>query len=311
LASTQLNILMYFHVMESLESWELATWGQGGVIQFHQLLAAGVTRARIPQLVGAGRLIRLARGTYRLPMVDPWLGELRATILLAGSDAVAWRRTAAAWWSLDGVDRSRDIEIAVGVGGRRSDPRITRTRRRGSMEVTVERGLSVTAVGQTRADLGEVCGADVVERALEDALRRRLVDLGSLGTQVAGSSRGSSGVPVLPEVLGRRPPGAPPTESDAETLFLQLVRRAGIPEPIRQLPLVVDGRPIRLDFGWPACLLAVEIDGAATHSGDALGPDLRRQNGVFLGGWSMLRFTWEDVARYPEYVLRTLRAWWS
>jgi very-short-patch-repair endonuclease len=297
--------------MESLEEWELAAWRQGGVIQFHQLLAAGVSRTRIPQLVAAGRIIRLARGTYGMPAVDPGLRELRATMLLAGPDSVAWRRTAGAWWGLDGVDRSPHIEVAVGSGGRRRDPRVTRSRRRVSMEVTTQRGLVVTTVAQTLLDLGEVCGSDLVERALEDGLRRRLVDLGSLAARAADPWRGSRGIAVLREVLGRRPPGASPTESDAETLFVQLVRRGGFPEPVRQLPLVVDGRPIRLDFGWPACLRAAEIDGAATHAGDALGRDLRRQNALFLEGWSLRRFTWEDVARHPDYVLRTMRSWWS
>jgi very-short-patch-repair endonuclease len=296
--------------------WEWIARRQGGAIQYQQLRAAGVSRDQLRRLALGGRLVRLATGIYGLPTpVDPWLQGLWSTVLVAGPDAVAWRRSAAAWWGLDGVDQRGEAEVAVGAGGRRGDPRVSRLRGRGSLEVTAERGLPLTTVAQTLCDLGTVCGLEVVERALEDALRRRLVRLSSLAARAELASAGpvgaQGGARVLCQILERRPVGAPPTESDAETLFLQLVRRAGFPEPVRQLPLVVRGRPVRVDFAWPARRLVVEIDGAATHAGDALGPDLRRQNAIVVGGWSVLRFTWEDVARYPDEVIEVLCDWWG
>jgi very-short-patch-repair endonuclease len=118
---------------------------------------------------------------------------------------------------------------------------------------------------------------------------------------------GQRGAPVLRAVLDRRPVGAPATESDAETRFLQLCRRGGIEEPVRQHQLVVGGQRVRLDFAWPRPRVAAEIDGAATHAGDGLGPDLRRQNRIVLGEWIIVRFTWEDVVRFPDYALSVVR----
>jgi very-short-patch-repair endonuclease len=77
------------------------------------------------------------------------------------------------------------------------------------------------------------------------------------------------------------------------------------------MPLVVGGRRLRLDFGWPEVGRAAEIDGARFHNEDSRSYDLRRQNGVVLGGWAITRFTWQDVALYPEYVLGVLDDWFS
>lgn len=283
-------------------NWRLTAQSQGGIIQFHQLVELGVTRRRRQALIDRRELVRLGRGIYGLPdPADPWLQRLRAAMVAAGPGAVIWRRSAARWWGLDGLDETDIVEVAVGSGGRRGDPRVTRVRR--ELQVTRDRGLAITTIGQTLLDVGPVVGPDLVERGMEDGLRRRAVDLAGLAQLAERAPRAGE---VLRAVLGRRPVGAPPTESDAETLFVQLVRRGGLPDPLRQLPVVVRGRLARLDFAWPVATLAAEVDGARFHGDDALGRDLRRQNALVLAGWHILRFTWLDVARYQDQVLDVL-----
>jgi very-short-patch-repair endonuclease len=293
-------------------SWKVVAARQAGLIGTAQLVACGCSPSTIRSNVRAGRLVPVRRGVYRLagpafasPTVE---ADLWAAVLAAGTRATAWRRSAAWWWGLDGVGPA-PAEVAVGPSGRRARTGVTRVNELSGDDRTVLRGLPVTVVGRTLADLGSACPADVVERALECALRRRLVTL------VEVEQRSSRSVParsvVLREVLRRRPEGAPPTESDAETRFLQLVRRAGWPDPVRQLPLVCRGRRFRLDAAWPRRRLAVEVDGAATHAtADALGRDLRRQNALVLDGWTVLRFTWEDIVRYPDEVIELLDDRW-
>ena len=289
---------MYFHVV----SWEQHARSHGGIIQFQQLRDLGVAGRRLSRVLATGQLVRLGPGVYGLPHpADPWLQQLRATQVQAGPGAVIWRRSASRLWGLDGLDRSEAIEVAVGPGGRRGDPRVSRLRRK--LEVTVERGLAVTTVGRTLLDLGPAVGPDVLEWALEDGLRRQAVDLTFLRRLAAQNPRCGG---VLRAVLARRPAGAPPTESEAETRFVQLVRRAGLPDPARQFPVIARGRPARLDFAWPRRALAAEVDGARFHGDDALGRDLRRQNSLILAGWCILRFTWWDVSRYGDQVIETL-----
>jgi very-short-patch-repair endonuclease len=176
-------------------------------------------------------------------------------------------------------------------------------------QITRIQRLRVTTAARTLVDLGAVVDLRVLERALESALRHRLVTLNDLAEQ-AGALR-STGSKRLSHVLAIRPPGAPPTESDAETLFVLLVRSMGLPDPTRQLTVLLQGRRYRLDFAWPSLRLAVEVDGGSVHGPDRLSSDLHRQNQILLDGWLIVRFSWQTLVRHPDLVDRDLRRAWE
>jgi very-short-patch-repair endonuclease len=169
--------------------------------------------------------------------------------------------------------------------------------------------MPVTTVSRTLLDLGAVVPFHILERSLEWGLRHGHTSLAGLEELV--TLRSGVGVRRLVVALAARPHGAPPTESDAETLFVQLARRAGFPDPVRQHRLRLRGRLVRLDFAWPALRLAVEIDGARVHGPNALPADLRRQNRILLDGWFILRYPWEAVARDWVRVMSELREAWQ
>ena len=199
------------------------------------------------------------------------------------------------------------MEIGV-TQGRPVPQRVFKLRRLTSDEVTECNGLRVTTVARTLVDLGEVVGSNLIERALESALRKRYVSAAGLSQKLAAAPK-LHGTSALRLLLAERPPGLPPTDSDAETLFLQLARGIGLPPPERQFPVRTPDGLFRLDFAWPAVRVAVEIDGASTHaSRAALRRDLRRQNSVVSvltgDGWLLLRFTWEDIVD-PVAAVRT------
>jgi very-short-patch-repair endonuclease len=65
----------------------------------------------------------------------------------------------------------------------------------------------------------------------------------------------------------------------------------------------------RVDFGFPAPRVALEVDGMAFHIGaDEFQIDRERQNAIVLAGWQVLRFTWLDLTEYPERVAAVVRA---
>ncbi len=113
---------------------------------------------------------------------------------------------------------------------------------------------------------------------------------------------------ALRRVLARRPIGAATTESELETRFLQLVREAGLPPPVPQYVVREAGRFMaRIDLAYPERRLAIELDGYGPHrSVGAFRRDRNRQNGLALLGWTVLRFTWEDVVEHKEAVVATL-----
>ena len=259
-----------------------------------------------------------AAGTGREQRDCQWRHDLYAAIFSCSppvrATAVCFRRTAAALWGLDGVEPGL-VELAA-TSGRASSGSLYRPRSFEPADIGRVDGLRVSSVTRTLLDLGQVVGPEIVERALESALRKRHVSLAGLAEAVAAVPR-LRGAGALRSVLASRPGGAPPTESDAETLFLQLARRAGLPEPLRQFAVPTSEGTFRLDFAWPLRRIAVEIDGAATHaSRDALARDLRRQNRLLLSmmpaSWTLLRFTWDDLVdpRFATQVVDKLREAW-
>ncbi len=96
-------------------------------------------------------------------------------------------------------------------------------------------------------------------------------------------------------------------ESALETVIRLLLVRAGLAPEVLQLRLFDrDGRCYaRLDLAWPSRMLAVEADGREYHDRpEALYRDRQRQNALELARWTVLRFTWDDVFRRPEWVIQ-------
>jgi very-short-patch-repair endonuclease len=291
------------------EEWVGVATAQAGAITSEQLARAGVTVGRRRALVRAGVLDKVQRGVYRLVGSEPdWRRALWIALLASGEGAFACRRSAATLWELDGVEHGC-IDIAVPAGAHPRRPGTVRLATVGVDDVICHRGVPITSVARTLLDLGSVVDAGIVERSLECALRRKLVSLGSLSGS-AESAR-SPGAARLRRVLDQRPEGAPPTESDPETRFMQIARRMGLPEPRRQYVVILRGRKYRLDFAWPGMRMAVEIDSISAHGPDRLDADLHRQNQIQLDGWLIVRFTRQKVVHDPRGVERDLRAAWE
>jgi hypothetical protein len=111
----------------------------------------------------------------------------------------------------------------------------------------------------------------------------------------------------LRAVLARRPEGAPATESDAETLAMQCLRKGGVPEPRRQFEIYDEDATFvaRVDFHWWPIRFGVEVLGFGTHSSPAeLQWDANRSNRVGDRRHIIRYFTYGDVTRRPVYVCR-------
>lgn len=65
----------------------------------------------------------------------------------------------------------------------------------------------------------------------------------------------------------------------------------------------------RLDLAFVHERIAVEVDGWAWHSDvERFRADRRRQNALVLAGWTVLRFTWDDLTNRPEQVVAQIQA---
>src|SRR2546426_12820009 len=87
---------------------------QHGLAHRRQLLAAGVTRARLEHALARGELERVLPEVYRLPGAPrTWRQDVMAAVLDAGPGAAASHRTAAVLLAVAHRDAKRLVEITV------------------------------------------------------------------------------------------------------------------------------------------------------------------------------------------------------
>lgn len=274
----------------------------GGVLTPDKASPLGISRQLLGDAYRAGVLARPQRGVYTRPGVP----ILEAAVVGArlGREALLSHRGAASEYRWDGV-AAGVLEWSIPHTRRAPMEGVHLRRRFDELEVVERDGRLMTSPAQTLADLGSVVDIGIVERALESALRNGDVDETTLRAFAAPVSH-RPGAPALRNVLALRPEGAPPTESDAETLYLQCIRPTQISEPHRQFQLYDDEIFVaRIDFHWWPIRFGVEILGFASHSTpEQLQWDANRSNRVGDRKHLIRYFTYRDVTRRQQYVCR-------
>ncbi len=276
-----------------------------------QAREAGYSLRQIQHRRETGCWEQMHDGVYRVAGAPPsWEQRVLAACLGAGTGAVVSHRSAARLWGIDDSRRPL-VELSVPAG---RQPRIEgiivhRSRDLGPGVCTIRDGVPVTTAVRTLLDLGAVQGGRAVERSLEVALGRQLVTLEGLRTILDSvARRGRRGVGVLRVLLDKRSERADLSESVLEARMLGLCRDQGLPAPVCQHEVHHRTRFIgRIDFAYPADRLAIEVDGYESHSSlDAFRRDRARQNELVGLGWTVLRFTWDDVVHHPARVAKAV-----
>lgn len=278
---------------------------QHGVIGRQQLLAAGLTGRMIERRLAIKRLRRMHAGVYEI------FGRKRtrealfvAAVLACGDGAVLSHRSAAAQWDLR-AQSSGPVEVSLaGAGGRRREGiRVHTPRDLRPEDVTELDGIPCTSLPRTFVDLAAVLRARELRRALERSLILRVFDMRAMDAVLARAN-GRRGVGTLRRLVAELSDDPPPTRSELERRFLDLVRAASLPSPITNA--LVCGYEV--DFHWPQAKLVVETDGAATHDmATAFHRDRRRDLDLELAGWHVIRITWRQLLDEPERIVALLR----
>jgi very-short-patch-repair endonuclease len=294
-----------------------------GIVVTSELDRAGVSLAAVQRMRRRSVLVSLGLGVDRLrDHPFGYRSQCRAALALAGEGAGLGLRTAARWhgcWAYRShdvvevvVDRRRDHRTSVG--------RIVQTRRLLDKHLTVVDGFPVTTLARTFFDL---CGDPDVglhlrhpihERRMKqlynDCLARRGMTFAMEAAVLATlARRGRSGTRLVRKLLEQFGPDHVPTQSDTETLFLELVRDRGLPEPERQLAIGgIEGWIGTVDFAWRRGRVVVEID-SSWHDGPLdLRSDAERDRSLRAAGWSVLRYRFRDLVVRPDAVIRELGA---
>jgi very-short-patch-repair endonuclease len=298
------------HDIDRQVAW-LAT-RQHGLITAEQVSALPALRPIARRRVSTGRWVKVAEGVYRIGGAQVTVeSQVLAAVLAGGDGAVASHRTAGLLWGLDGC-RPGMPEVTV-PRGRRYRPAGVRVHQSTDLHLVrpvLRNGIPTTPPARTLLDLGAVVPLGRVHLALDDARRRRLVTWDDLlATLVAHARRGRGGVAKLRAILDEHFGEVAVTDSGFERLVVARLVQAGLPTPMLQHEVVVDGRTFRLDLAYPDRRVAIELDGSVHLRRDVWEADHARQNALVLAGWVVLRFTWRDyLERAPFLVAEVRRA---
>ena len=274
----------------SAAAWQLAR-DQHGVVARRQLLAIGFSSKAIAHRLETGQLRRLRRGVYTVGL--PRGGDEQrwmAAVLACGDEAALSHRSAAALWEIgherwgviDISVRSRSPRHAAGVQVRRRLPLP-------EADFTRHRGIPVTAPVRTILDLATEIDLGKLERTVNEADKRGLIDPEALRAELDGHP-GEPGVRVLRGLLDRLTFLL--SDSDLEVLFRPIAAAAGLPVPLTKQ--WVNG--FEVDFYWPELGLVAETDGLRYHrTASAQNRDLLRDQTHVAAGLTRLRFSHHQV----------------
>jgi hypothetical protein len=291
---------------------------QLGIAPRAQLRDAGLSRNQVEYLVTNRRLERLFRSVYRVAGVPASYRQRLLGACWAGGDrgAMASHRAAALLWDLPGGAEVLEITSPRWRRTRHEDITVHETHRFDTIDVTVFDGLiPVTRPARTILDL---CGLaergllaeTVVEAALQEAIRRDLIDIALIGSRyerLGGDVR--LGGKVAARLIHRWLPSIARTDSRPETILLDLLVVAGVPEPIPQFRVwLAPGEYVTLDFAWPEAKIGLEFDSYRWHGGrikhDA---DARRELRLGERDWYLIRVTDAELDAGCPHAIPNLR----
>jgi hypothetical protein len=271
---------------------------QHGAFGIRQAAARGVTEK--------DRRVRVARGEWEMPLrgvltiagaPQTWSHRLMVATLYC-SGAIS-HRAAAALEGLDGI-AGEPLELTVGRICRGEVPGfvVHHSRVLGPHDLRTVDGIPTTTVARTLCDLGAVVSDDVVEQALDDALRRGYSQRWIEETLARVDRPGKSGTASLRRVLSRPDRIGRTPDSRFERLIERVVVSAGLPRPVRQHPVHdAEGRLIgRIDIAWPDIKLGIEATSERWHgAASQQRRDAKRDDAIERAGWRLLYPEWRDA----------------
>ncbi len=272
-------------------SWTVAEWlaDLGGIARYGTLVRL-VGRTELRHAVEAGLVVRVARGLYTLPGVDE---AARVAARLGGVLSLTSAALHHGWAVKTVPDRPH---VAVSRGRRTGDrARLAHVHRAELGPDEVLDGATSHAV--TLRDCLRLLPFDEALAVADSALRES--GCHQLLATVAEQARGP-GSPQIRRVAAEATAlAANPFESAARAICLSV---PGL--RVRPQVVITDrGFTARADLVDERLRLVIEADSFEWHgSRAALASDCRRYNRLVVGGWIVLRLSYEDVMHHPAEV---------
>jgi hypothetical protein len=225
---------------------------------------------------------------------------------------MASHRSAAALYGFAG-GRQEIAEITCPRWRRARHPQVEvhETKALGAADISIVENIPVTTPERTLFDLGAVCRPLVVLMAFDKARKKALVTYESTDATLRRLARpGRPGVRTLRWALSVRDPEQAPSESEMETLMLEVLRRHGLPAPVPQYEVRLQGRLVaRVDAAYPDARLAIEYQSYQEHVGpEPLVRDSRRRSRLKAVHWDVVDVTAPELQEGGTVFCAAIRA---
>jgi hypothetical protein len=268
-----------------------------GIFSRAHARAAGLTDAQIEQHLATGLWQPVFHSAYRITGAPlTWRAVLLAACWAGGFRAVASHRSAAALYELAGGRQDvAEITCPRWRRARHAGVEVHETKALDPIDITIVDGIPATTPERTLFDLGALCGPLVVRMAFDKARKNGFVTFDSTELTLRRlARRGRPGSRILRAVLASRDPAQAPSESEMETLMLDVIERHGLPAPVPQFE-IYDGAGnflARVDAAYPELRIAIEYQSYQEHAGEeAIVRDSRRRKALKAIGWEMIEAT--------------------
>lgn len=233
----------------------------------------------------------------------PAYGREMAAVLAGGSGAVLSFRAATAHLAFI-EDKPAVIDISIPSRSWRQVPgvRVHRTPALERRDTGTRHGVPVTAPARTLLDFATVAASTrELERAYGEAIVQTLVTPHEL-RDLIDRTPGHRGIPLIAALIDSDPAL---THKGVEEMLLALIRQARLPAPLVNRRL----HGYEVDFHWPDHRLVVETDSARFHGVPAaVNRDRRKDAHLRSKGYEVLRYSYEQVANEPMFVIAEIAA---
>jgi hypothetical protein len=285
---------------------------QRGLFTLEQAIACGFSSRAVESRAATGMYDVLHPGTYGYAGSElTWERSVLAAVLSTTPPAAASHRTAPRLWGMMTAN-PRSVEVV--------SQRHLRVKRRSFVvheskdllpsDIVEVDGIPATSAVRTVVDLGASAPPSLVARCVDSGIRQGLFTAWDVRCFIARVARpGRTGVGTIRPIVMDRLEWAGRTESELEDLFRRLVSDTAIPMPQPQV-VVKDESGVfvgRFDFGYRDIRVLIELDSKRWHlDPEVFERDRDKQNRAQQLGWTVYRFTWQQITTSPESVLGTL-----
>jgi hypothetical protein len=286
---------------------------QHSVFTLADARSVGLTHGQIDRRV-AEFWVPVHEGVFRFPgSLATWRGDVLAACLAASAPVAASHRSGAALYGLPG-GRNDLVEITCRrwLRTQKSGLLVHESRRFDERDITEVDGIPVVTAERLVLDLAGIWPSpNFLEQVLQAARRKRLISYEStLETFERHARKGIRGVKAMRTALERWDRLLHPTESDMETMLLQILRDHGLPEPIPQF-VVRDERGnfvARTDLGFSEWPIIIEYESKQEHSDEfQLARDDRRRNAIIAAGYHPISARYVDIRNGGHILVSDIR----